>query len=171
MEAQAVVDAPYVALPVDEAVTALAVSVVGDHVEGGHAAQVVAVLGRLQEGEVVLVEKGIHTVLEGPGAERPVGASRGGWHDAPAQEGAQLISGHLTLPQPAGEVPERPFTSGRFVNGEHGLPVPTPVIRATALGLPPSRSPRRRANGYQERGVGAPREPPPQLDLAVGQGG
>ena len=64
---------PYMALPVEQAVTALSVRVVGDQVENSHAPQGFVVAGFFEEAEIVLLDQRVHAILKRAG---PRGASR-----------------------------------------------------------------------------------------------
>ena len=58
------VDGPYVALPVEQAVPALSVGIIGDQVENRDAPQGIAVTGLLEKAEIVLVHQYVHAILQ-----------------------------------------------------------------------------------------------------------
>ena len=115
-EAEPVVDGPDMVVGVDQTMTALAVGVVGHHVEHRDAAELfVELRAGFEEREVVLGEIGLHEPLERTGPERSVSFD-GWWHDVQTHRLRQPVGGDLAAKQSGWEVPQRAFPSERFVD-------------------------------------------------------
>ena len=119
MEGQPVVDPEdHVVDKIVKDVTALAVGVVREHVEGGELSE--AVMVGFDQREVVLFGVVLDEALHGSDAEWPLLPEHGHRHDTPAERARQLVRGHLALAERAvGEVPQRPLTTARLVDGRH----------------------------------------------------
>src|SRR5882724_7260199 len=127
---------------------ALPVGVVGDEIEEADALELGVVLGILAQGEVVLLEVSRNEELERALTVGTVALDRER-HEPPAERLGEMPRRELALVEPAREVPQRPLAALRLVHGE---------------------SRRARARQLDEkRGVGAPRHPTLQGDLASGQ--
>ena len=133
--------------PAPDAVTALAVGIVHQHVEHGELAEAVGVL--LEQREVVLLGIVVDEPLHHPDADRPV-AQHGRGHEPPAQRVGQLVRRDLALAQRAArEVPQRTLAPTRLVDGLH----------LDTVG----------ARHGQQGGVRRPRHAAEHLELAVRQ--
>src|SRR5437764_1892273 len=117
MKRQAIVDAPDVILAIDQAVTALAVGVVDDDVEGGHPAKVFGASGHQRK--VMLAEVGDDELLHRPRSQWSVSPIEGEGYDLPAERLADQVGSNFALAQRAvGEVVQWHFARARLVDGE-----------------------------------------------------
>jgi hypothetical protein len=148
-EAQAVVDSPDVAIVVEQAVTALAIGVVGDEVEHRHHAQRVVVAGVLEQREVVLGEVGVDEALVRPAAVGSVVARHRLRNHGPPERGREDVRRDLAAIEAVGKVPQRTLATQWLVDRGKRHAVET--------------------NLGEERSVRTPRQPPRQLHLAPGQ--
>src|SRR5712692_4501476 len=111
------VDAPDVAADVEQTVATLAVGVVGQQVEDGHALQVAAV--RLAQ-SVVLTSSarvGLDIQLQAANTVRALVTNNRGWNHVPAQGLGEQVGGYLALVERAtGEVTQGHFASSGLVH-------------------------------------------------------
>src|SRR6266536_2505610 len=146
-EAHAVIDHPDSSPGTEEAVPALAVGVVGDHVEGGDGPELIRV--PVAEGEEEVFEVGFDEDLNRPGAVRSVAKDRGR-HRWPPERRRQEVRGDLTTGQRArGEVPQWSLSRPWLVHGQE---------RAAVV-----------ANPRQKRGVRGVGHEAEDLHIARGQ--
>ena len=149
MKADAVVDRPQPAVVALEAMAALAVGVVGEHVEDRQALDRLVVAALLLHREEMRLVVGVDEQLHRSNAMRPV-AQDGGRHKLPAKRFAQQIGRNLALAEGATrEIPERALAAARLIDRQ--------ALRAII------------ANGRQQCVVAAPWQHPLDLKLALHQ--
>ena len=110
VEAEPVVDRPEATVG-EEDMTALAIRVVGDDVEGREVAEHLVGLGIFSQGEVVLLGVFIDIELERARSERTVLSGHGGRDKLEADRVADDPGRDLSTPEPTGKIPERPLTT------------------------------------------------------------
>jgi hypothetical protein len=148
VEAEPVVDAPEAILG-QQHMAALAVRIVGHHIEGTHAPEGGVPPRIVTQREVVRAAVLGDVALYRSFAEGAFGSLDRFGYQTPPERLGQEIGRHLTAEQSAGEVPQRAFAPPRFVDRHH-LVIAQPA-------------------GHQEGCVGAPGDSSVHLHRALGE--
>ncbi|NDG65101.1 MAG: hypothetical protein EBY29_16815 [Planctomycetes bacterium] len=106
---------------IDQTMATLAIGVVADEIERGHALQLVMGGFVFKHCEVVLLEVGIDESLDRTNAVRSVIAGNGEGNDIPAERVAEFVSSNFTFPKPVREVPQRSFADMGFIDHASGV--------------------------------------------------
>ena len=131
---------------------ALPVGVVGHQIPGGEADEGISMVRIVTQREVVLLIVARHVQLDGPLTQWAV-PNHGGWDEAPSQLGGKLPGRGLPPVDPCGEVVEWSFAPGRLVDALE--------VRVG--------SGRRVGDVDQEGGVGRPRHPTQDFNVAFSE--
>ena len=150
MERQTVVDAVGPTIAAQQAVTRLAIGVVGYEIEQAELAKIVDGDAVFVHGEVVLAEVGVDERLDRTLAER-ANADRGRRNYRHPEGRSQPIHSHFALVEVGWEVPERSFTVTRLVD-----PLGRDLVAAGRVA----------GDGHQQGGVRAVGHTTLHLDLA-----